>query len=182
MSKILQAVEVLQAAKSDAEGLLIGHPNLAIRCRNSLDSLINFFNHTAGAVGKPHTANVELFPPITNFMGEKILQPKEIRQEEVVIGADEKERFKTRVKELYDSFPSLENEAILKGFDVEPMLLRGVAKLAGVEGFIEKTIDFAFLDEIRAAMAGKVELAAAEEAAKKQAVNPKKKKDEGTGE
>ncbi len=150
---IEQAIDILNGAKSDVALFLSGHPALATRANQSLTSLVNVLTHTAGLAVVGDTSMS--FGPMTDFLGEKISHLKVIEKAEAVVLPDEKANFKEKVKALYAEFPQLQDDMILQGGNVDKQVLRGVAKLAGVENFKEADFDFEFIAAIRAGIAAK---------------------------
>lgn len=167
--RIAVAVEALKAVRSELADLLTDAPMLAIRANNALEGLVNFFSHTAGLPIENKTVNID-FPPITSFMGDTVRRAKEITSEELITPPDEKAIFRDKVNQLYNEFPEMLNEDILKGGLVDTMVLRGVAKLSGVPDYADADLDYPFLDRIRAAMASKSEIESVIESAKNAAI------------
>ena len=102
-----------------------------------------------------HTA----FKPITNFMGEKIEIAKPINPADLQPTNPEKEKFIEKVNKLYTQFTTLAPEGILNGYTIpeDVLVLRGVAKRAGVENFEERPLTSQFIEDIALAIGIKAE-------------------------
>lgn len=110
-----------------------------------------------GAVAEPESVKQntdEMFPPITNFMGEKILLTK-TSSADLNPGKNEKDVFLKKVEKLYDTLPAYSSEQLLKSYVTasDLLILRGVAKKAGVPDYKESPLTIQFIEKIKAAVA-----------------------------
>lgn len=150
-SLMTQAAELTLKFKEDMKGLLAGTEfnNIFIQADAQTQQILNRLNHLSGVA--PTTAPLVQFKPMTDFMGEKIIGPKQVTKEDYTAGPDDFRVFKGRVDRLKAELPTLHNSAILNGYTLpeDQLVVRGVAKIAGVENFEEREIDEKFIEEIR---------------------------------
>ncbi|MVT11367.1 hypothetical protein [Chitinophaga tropicalis] len=147
-----QTAELLEQAKSYAEDLLEGNPSVILMVSSGLVAIINRLNFMAGResqINKP----VE-FPPITEFMGEEIKYAKKIEKADLTPAEADRQDFIKKVEQLYAQFDSITPEGLLHGYTLpeDQLVIRGVAKRAGVEDYADRDIDIYFLEDIAAAI------------------------------
>ena len=157
MQHLKDAISMVTKFKTELSNKLAQTPELQLRATAVLTTLENGFRgivgmdvvsnagtvqESSGFSGKPHE----------DFMGVKT-KPAPIDVEDLAPADDVIAKLKAEVNEAYDTFRDRDNEAILK--TVDPLVIRGVAKKAGVEGFADTHLDSAFIDEIKMAMIDK---------------------------
>lgn len=94
------------------------------------------------------------FKPITNFMGEKIEIAKPVKVADLKPSDPEKEKYIEKVNKLYAQFTTLAPEGILNGYTIpeDILVLRGVAKRAGVENYEDAPLNLKFIEDIALAI------------------------------
>lgn len=99
---------------------------------------------------KPQNDTKSQFPPITNFMGEEIKSEPKITQEDLNPDEHRKKIFLEKVSQLYKQITEIPPQSILNSYTLpeDVLVLRGVAKRAGVEGFGERPLNVAFIEDI----------------------------------
>lgn len=147
-------IELLQSAKTESLKQLEAARetgNIMIIVGSGIDTLVSRLSFIGG-VTVNHAPAVE-FPPITNFMGEEIVFRKEIIAEDLTASDLEKERFLQKVEKLFIEIETLSPDGILNNYTLpeDEIVLRGVAKKAGVVEYAEKPLTLAFIAEIVAA-------------------------------
>ncbi len=152
-SIIRQAAEILVDAKEKVGELLSKLPeaNLSLAVGPKIQSVINNLYFLSGTIApQEHYEKAVEFPPVTNFMGEEITLPKPVTKEDLTPAEYEKALFIDSVNRLYDEFPSLSADGILNSHTLPEhvIILRGVAKKAGVPGYEDRSIDKSFVDDI----------------------------------
>lgn len=158
---IEQTAEMLTSAKDYASEYLEGNPSVLLLVTSSLTQLINKLNFMIGRqmVSTP----AEEHPPITNFMGEEITYASKIKKADLTPEQADREAYRNKVERLYTQIGSIAPQGLLNSYTLpdDQIVIRGVAKLAGVEGYEDREIDEDFLEDIDIAIKKK----AADEAA-----------------
>lgn len=149
--KLLDAIKILTAAKVEATETIKEadeHGHLTIIIGTNMERLINQLAFVAG-VSIGSTEKVD-FPPVTNFMGEEITVPKPIKEEDYSVDEFEVKSFVDKVNRLYNEIESIAPEGVLNSYTIpeDQMVLRGVAKKAGVEGYEDRVINESFINDI----------------------------------
>jgi hypothetical protein len=146
--------EILLQAREDIAMVLTDttHQNILLSVTSNLTRLANQTAHLGGITIKQVTP-VD-FPPVTNFMGEPIIRPKEIKEADLEPEKSEVEILQAKIQKLYDSWDSLAHEGILNAYTLpeEQLVIRGVAKWAGVPNYEDATLNLHFLEKITRAM------------------------------
>lgn len=152
------------------------YQTILLMVESKITGIVNALNHISGQP-PVEGSTTDQFPPITNFMGEKIHEQLKVKGEDLTPKDSEKNKFKNRVRNLYEQFPSLSNEAILNSHtqDIDIKVLRGVAKMAKLENFADAEINDAFIVEIRESMKALDEVKKTEEIISKNATSQKDK-------
>lgn len=90
------------------------------------------------------------FPPITNFMGEDIRRPENKIAADLNPAAAEKQLYLDKVQNLYSKLPTMNPESILKSYVIpeDILVLRGVAKRAGVANYETAELNTEFIGAI----------------------------------
>jgi len=83
-------------------------------------------------------------------MGEDITKKKEVTASDLNPKEEEKKKFRERVHKLRDEIHSIHPSVILNSYTMadDLLVLRGCAKLAGVEDYDKKEINLKFIEEI----------------------------------
>jgi hypothetical protein len=153
------AADVINAAKKEVLEILSGpeHASLSLATGPQLDSIVKRLYFMAGATPEVDQAPVNQFPPITNFMGEEITYPKMVAVEDFEATATEKDVFLDKVDRLYKEFTSIPVDGILNSYTLpeDVLVIRGVAKTAGLEDYQDAEINSAFVEKIAKAIAEK---------------------------
>jgi hypothetical protein len=161
-----KAASIINDAKKNAVKILNqgGHGMLAITVSSNLEQVINRLNFITGTSMRGEKA--PKFKPVTNFMGEDITLPTPIKEEDLSPDQAERKAFLDKVEKLYKQFDTIPPEGILKDYTLpeDVLVIRGVAKRAGVEGYEDRPMDVAFMKDI----AEGIESKAAEEAKQKE--------------
>jgi hypothetical protein len=153
---IKQAADLLVETKEEVLVILSGdeHSSLSLAVGPQLQAIINRLYFMSGFTPEVITAPVDQFPPITNFMGEEIKLKKILTVEDSNPTDVERSIFLSKVENLYVEIVSLAPDGILNAYTLpeDVLVLRGVAKKAGVEGYDEKEINLAFIEAIATAI------------------------------
>lgn len=151
---IIQTVQDLEDCKNK---ILERHSNnisICLRFGNVFDQLVNSLNLTTGSLKE---TNSNYTPePITKFFGEQIKDKRRKPLKLQSIEVDEVEVFRAKVEMIYESFLTRENTDLIES--LEPIEIRGVAKLAGVADFDSLKIDATFIETIKKAIVEKSKL------------------------
>lgn len=96
--------------------------------------------------------------PMTRFMGRDVKQDKTANAD-LDPTEHAKQQYLQKVNKLYESIQFTQPSIILNAYTMidDVMVLRGVAKKAGVQGYESKDLDQAFIEEIQFAIAAKIE-------------------------
>lgn len=124
---------------------------LRIHAENALDNLINRFAFVAGDSSSVGNTSGQKFPPVTNFMGENIEISKPITRADLTSKEVEKNKILDKMSELQKVIYDLENKQVLENYSLkeDKIVLRGLAKRAGVEDYAKAEINEAFIQEIK---------------------------------
>ena len=120
---------------------------------DSLFRRILFRLQAIGAVTEPEhvkaTNGIE-FKPITDFMGEKIKTGAEIKKADLNPKEAEKQAFRFSVDKLYKELPTLNPHSVLQSYTLPEhiLIIRGVAKKAGVVDFEKREMTVQFIEDI----------------------------------
>ncbi len=115
-----------------------------------------------GGVLEPEVnkASTPEFPPITNFMGEDISRPSPLVSADINPTEAKRQDFLAKVDRLEKDLPGMPTHVVLNAYTrkEDVLVLRGVAKRAGVAEFDKKEITVAFIEEIVVALQKRSEL------------------------
>lgn len=145
-----KAFDILKQAKIDVLAVLDDklHGTVGITVGVGLDNLINRLSHLTGMLDNYSMQIQTDFPPITEFMGEKLEFAKDIKAEDLSPKELEKKRFNEKIDRLEAALPNMSNDLIIE--DQETLVIRGLAKRAGLENFRNGEVDHQFINDIRA--------------------------------
>lgn len=158
MENVRKAVEALTKSKTEVLALLakdnVGEI-VSIGISTKFDQMINSLSFITGDFN-PGTPNFS-FEPITTFMGEKLETPVVVVAEQLEPTKDDTTAYVEKVDALQKNFPALENNKILESYVTltDVLVLRGVAKRAGLEDFREAEINSIYIDKIREGLKAK---------------------------
>lgn len=145
-----QVVAIISKAKVDINELLSAkeHHMLLIGLNANLDKMANRVNFLSGS--SVSTTGQAHFPPVTNFMGEEITLPKAIEKDDLEPGEADRLTFIDKVERLYAEFLSIPIDGILNAYTIpeDQLVVRGVAKKAGIEGYADREFTVKFMEEI----------------------------------
>ncbi len=170
---LAEVVSLLIGCKEEALILLAEAENgpISIKVNTTLTNLANNISFISG-MGISVTGTTAVLEPVTRFMGEDIKAPVPIKAEELSPKELEIKLFigKIEVLEEYIKESDASPAAILEAYplDSDKLVLRGVAKRAGLENYKTGVVDEQFVEDIRSAL-----LANDDEAAKKNAAEIK---------
>lgn len=162
---VQESLQAITTAKNTVNKLLTGteHVNQLLEINGlfrRLETRLQFM----GAVTEPETfkaktSGKEEFPPITSFMGEKIVREKKISSDDLNPDETRKANFRDKVNKLYGTILNLTPHIVLNSYTMadDILVLRGVAKLAGIEDYKERELTAAFVEDIKKAIADKDE-------------------------
>jgi hypothetical protein len=96
----------------------------------------------------------EKHPPIKSFMGRKIQRKEGSPSAELDPNAAQKKAFLDKVEKLFDTIEKIPTNTLLNSYSRpdDVIVLRGVAKRAGLQGFDKRPIDVKFIDDVREAV------------------------------
>jgi hypothetical protein len=151
--------QLLLATKEDVQNLLSGteHGATASLINHQLDQLINRVAFLGG--NAPVSTATTEFPPITEFMGEPINRAEPITEAQLAAGDLEKQIFTDKVEALYDNIEAMFPDKVLNSYTIpeDVLVLRGVAKKAGVPDYSNAPLNVAFVEAIHEGIAKKRE-------------------------
>lgn len=151
---IQQAATILIEAKQQVNATLEDsqHGMVLIGVNSGLDSLINRLAFLSGS--QLQAVVTQDFPPVTEFMGEELVLRKQIAKEDLTPEEEEKENFITKVDTLYNQFDTISPEGILNSYTIpeDILVVRGVAKRAGVDGYSDRELTLRFIEDINKAI------------------------------
>lgn len=144
--------QVITEAKQEVNKLLQGPPynqNL-IQINALFDRILNRLGFMAEVVEPENGKTTEqAFKPITNFMGTEIKRAPSTATE-VEVPDTEKEKYLAKVDRLWRELPAMPPTIVLNSYTQpdDVLVLRGVAKRAGVPDFADKELTIPFIEEI----------------------------------
>lgn len=129
---------------------------LRVNFTTKFDQMINqigFINGHGASISSPKR---KVLQPLTEFMGEPMVKKISKKVTTTMLSPEDerKQQFKKDVEDLAVAFHTLTNEQILESYKNNSIVIRGVAKNAGLEKFRpeEVQITTSFLDDIRTAL------------------------------
>lgn len=164
-SPLLVVIEGLEEVRKGASLILQDQKFKMIRMSVDAD-LTRIVKRLQGLAGSKlrsegETATTRIkFPPIQEFMGEQLSVPKPVQSEDLNPDDAERDNFLYKVNKLYSEIDTLSPAGILEGFSLpeDILVIRGVAKLAGVEDYEDREVNERYIaDIIKAIVAAKEE-------------------------
>jgi hypothetical protein len=158
MSKILQALEIVKKAKADINKLFNDpqHIQSLLEINSNfqrLETKLEFMSSVLSPAKKDSSAK-KLFPPLKSFMGQKLSVNQPLKQEDLTPSESRKKDFIGKVDKLWNEIGNFTSDTILQNYriDRDIMIIRGVAKRAGVEDYESRVLDVPFIEEIQMAV------------------------------
>lgn len=143
-----QAASIISDAREALKSLLETEHNILFVGMNA--RLTQMQNQLAFASGSDLvSAAPAKFEPVTDFMGEKIERAKKIEASDLSPKEMEKKLLQDKINSLQKELPNLTNEQILESYMNDQIVIRGIAKRAGLDNYRDSEINSTFLDEIR---------------------------------
>jgi len=174
-NEILAEVVKLITDCKDQSLTLLAEANsgpLSIKVSTTLTNLANNISFIAGMGISSNSSLSGNLEPVTRFMGEDIKRPEVIKTEDLTPKELEIKLFLEKVEKLSDYIKETDATpaSIIEAYsmDSDKLVIRGVAKKAGLENYKTGNIDEQFIADIRSAF-----LANDEEAAKVKAAQIK---------
>jgi hypothetical protein len=141
--------EVIQERHSD-------NPSLCLRFNSVFKQLSNSLGgYKGGSFQKEISGFVPT--PLTKINGKEIKERVSTKLDLKPIQVDEVDAFRNKIQSIYDSFLNRETTDLLDS--LEPIEIRGVAKLAGVEDFDKVPVDGQLVEGIKKTITAKNDLA-----------------------
>jgi hypothetical protein len=132
------------------------HGMIRLAVTTDITKVINRLLHLGGIAVQVPRVGPDEFPPITNFMGE------DITQKNPLLGPladtripDDVQLLLARIEKYYPIFDTIAPEGIINDFGSridDILLIRGIAKRAGVPDFEDARITIAFIEKIQKAI------------------------------
>jgi hypothetical protein len=156
--KALQISEALDSFRDQVILITDGEPELAsiaLRIANRLGVESNQLKAIIGVTIESHGSHVE-FGPLTHLDG-PIKDKVEITEEDLDVTAPQIIELKDKVLKFEESFAERTNDEVLGAIITtdDTLIIRGLAKKAGLEDFQDAPIDEDFVVRIREGIAGK---------------------------
>lgn len=125
---------------------------------------LSFMSDTLEPEKKSQTDTPQ-FGPMTDFMGQKLEPASLVSSDDLMPKETERTIYLDKVTKLYDTINLMDPDQVLKSYSIveEVIVLRGVAKRAGVKDYESAELTYGFVEDIQLAVLEK------EEAATKQA-------------
>jgi hypothetical protein len=154
---IQQAIDIIKEARAEINKLLsepeTRHNLLEINSHfTRIESRLSFM----GGILEPEKKNgsKNRFPPMTSFMGTKLDTVKPLKNDDLTPSEERRKKFIDRVNKLWNEIGNLNPENILTSYRIEDdiMVLRGVAKRAGINDYETRDLVKDFVVEIQEAV------------------------------
>lgn len=162
MSKPVQdSLQVVKQAQMEVNKLL-SHPDFQyklLEINQKFQIILQHLVHVGGVLEPDESKKQTKLQPMTSFMGRPLKQDR-------VVSADldpkesEKQQFLGKVEKLYNQIGFIQPSIILNSYTIpeDVLVLRGVAKRAGVDGYESKELTISFIEEIQFAIEQKKEV------------------------
>lgn len=152
---VASCLQVVREAKEQVNKLLTGteHSLNILEINRHFKSLETKLQYM-GAVTEPELngkKSDEQFPPMKSFMGKTISRSKRVTKDDLVPDTDERKIIKEKVQTLYDTIRDLTPDQVFKNYPLkqDQVIIRGVAKWAGVEDYDTREINSEFIEDIQ---------------------------------
>lgn len=165
------AIDIMKSARAQVLALLTHEQLATIRLAvdNKMAAPVQYLNGLMG-IYSDNTEPIPTFEPLTHMMGHKIELRQPIMQSQLRPDATEKEIFLGKRNELYARFTEMTDDQINE-FERTPqggLLIRSVAKLAGLLDYREVALTIPYYDKIKEAIVSNKAAAEAVLAAEKE--------------
>jgi hypothetical protein len=164
MSKPIQeAHQLVAACQQEVQKFLSGpqHNRNLLSINSNFRVILEHLKFMGGVLEpEKKSAGNERFPPMTTFMGRPLKSANgKSTSEEIIPKNPEKEVYLAKVEKLYNEIGNTAPSIIMNAYTQEHdiAVLRGVAKLAGLENFKEAEINTEFIQAIQVAIEQKAE-------------------------
>lgn len=150
MQNLKEVAKVLADAKAEIALLIpVDQDMLRLQFLSPLERLVNRASFLGGEIVNS-TEKVE-YPPITEFMGEKIERMVPVKEEDLDPDQEAKDKFLAKIDTLQKDLGGLETKKILESYVTKEdrLVLRGLAKRANVEDYKDAEINVSFIEAIR---------------------------------
>jgi hypothetical protein len=147
---IQQAIDIIKEARAEINKLLsepeTRHNLLEINSHfTRIESRLSFM----GGILEPEKKNgsKNRFPPMTSFMGTKLDTVKPLKNDDLTPSEERRKKFIGRVNKLWNEIGNFNPETILTSYRIEDdvMILRGVAKRAGIKDYESRELTTEFV-------------------------------------
>lgn len=133
----------------------------------------------SGAVVEPENGKKETgnkFPPIKSWMGREVTRAPKVTLEQLTPAEADLNQVRDNVRKLYNSFLKRKPDEILRSHKLpeDILILRGVAKWAGVEDYETKDLNIPFMEDIALAIMEKQDLEKKQDKFQKELSNDRK--------
>jgi hypothetical protein len=159
-TQIQQAANLLKETQTKL-GEILGadtqHHMLNLNMNTQLENLINKLSFLSGTPYNRAVPAGQDFPPVTNFMGEEISIPKKISRADLTPEKADELSFVEKVNNLYTLWNTIPYDGILNSYhsDADKLVIRGVAKMAGVDGYEDREVNVKYLEDVTEALQSK---------------------------
>lgn len=157
MEHIKKAIDKIGRLKNELQQDLALTPDLFVRCKGVLETLISGLSHIAGVPVPDSGSNSSFTPsPIISVFGDDVTRAVEIPIDNSKATAADHDKLKAEAESAYESFLDRSNDDLME--HVEDMVLRAVAKKAGLEVTLKDpaVITSEFIDTIKEAIQNKI--------------------------
>lgn len=150
---VQQCMMIIKNAQSQIHQLLEGtdHVNNILEIDN-LFRRLEFRFQSMGAVTEHEviTKKNDPFPPITSWMGEELKVDKTISRADINPEEADRVAYLKKVEALYTMMPEMTVDQVLNSYTLEDhvLVVRGVAKRAGVKDFDTREMNVPFIEDI----------------------------------
>lgn len=155
---ITTVVSIIDEARSSALAIVGKDPELSsikLRINHSLLTLSNSIKAMVGLSPDMQDEKI-VFPPIDKIDGEYIKTP-EVKAEDLTPSVSDTETLRERVLQLEKGLLGMTDEEIIRAYktDSDILVIRGLAKKAGIADYQEATIDEKLIAGTREKLAAK---------------------------
>jgi hypothetical protein len=158
MSKILLALEILRKAKTEINDLFNDpqHNQSLLEINANLKKVETRLEYMSAvlAPAQKGTTSKKPFPPLKSFMGQKLTANQPLKTEDLTPSESRKKAFLAKAHKLYDEIGNYPPASILTNYRIKEdiILIRWVAKQAGVKDFETRELTTDFIEEIQMAV------------------------------
>jgi hypothetical protein len=154
---IQQASDLLKKCQQEINDLLKGpeYINNLVGINQHFERIKARLIHSGAVIEHDvKQTDAKQFPPIKNFMGEKIEVSEKNKTADLRPDEAQRREFVSKVDKLYNEIEAINPHTILNSYTTQNdiLVLRGVAKKADVVDFKEAEINLAFVEDIQKAV------------------------------